>query len=212
MWLIVGLGNPGAKYLLTRHNVGFMALDFLAKSVGVRNNDARSEFDAQTIDFKWDSEPVKLVKPQTFMNLSGESVGELSRFYKVPNDRVVIVHDELDLPFGQIRLKTSGGDGGHNGLKSLIQHLGGNDFLRLRIGVGRPPQPGPDAAAYVLQNFTNQEQEALPEILNRATDAIEAVVFDGVLKAMNTFNGQKTEQKSEGIAAAFTSLIPKKKD
>jgi peptidyl-tRNA hydrolase, PTH1 family len=174
--------------MLTRHNAGFMALDFLVKSVGVRNDDARAEFDGQTVDFKWDTEPIKLVKPQTFMNHSGDCVGELARFYKIPVDRILVVHDELDLPFGQLRLKAGGGDGGHNGLKSLTEKLGTNEYLRLRIGIGRPPQPGPDAAAYVLQKFSPEEQQAWPEILNRAVDAMEAVVFDGALKAMNIFN------------------------
>jgi len=106
MWLIVGLGNPGSKYLLTRHNVGFMAVDFMVKSLGVRNDDARSEHQARTINFKWENETVKLAKPETFMNLSGEAVGAITHFYKIPIEKIIIVHDELDLPFGQIRLKT----------------------------------------------------------------------------------------------------------
>jgi peptidyl-tRNA hydrolase, PTH1 family len=188
MWLIVGLGNPGSKYLLTRHNVGFMTLDFLAKSVGVRNDDARSEFKAQTVDFRWDGTPVKLVKPQTFMNLSGESVGEMVRYLKAPLEHLVVVHDELDLPFGQVKLKSGGGSGGNNGLKSLIEHLESENFLRVRIGVGRPPAPQMDPADFLLQSFSKDEQTALPSILETAVDAIEMVVFEGVTKAMNVFN------------------------
>jgi PTH1 family peptidyl-tRNA hydrolase len=188
MWLIVGLGNPGSKYLLTRHNAGFMALDYLVKSIGVRNEDGKQDFKANTIDFKWDDQPVKLVKPLTYMNKSGESVGEIMRYYKIPVEKVIIVYDDLDTPFGQIRLKTKGGDGGHNGIKSLIEHLSGNEFLRVRIGIGRPPHPDMDPADYVLQNFSKQEQPALPDILNTALDAIEMVVFEGAVKAMNTFN------------------------
>src|ERR1700722_18533242 len=109
MWIIVGLGNPGSKYLMTRHNLGWMALDYLAMGAGVKMDDAKTEHEAQTLTFKWDSEPVKLVKPQTFMNLSGESVGALVRFYKVELSRVVVVYDELDLPFGQMRLRKDGG-------------------------------------------------------------------------------------------------------
>lgn len=188
MWLIVGLGNPGSKYLLTRHNVGFMAVDFLVKAAGVRNDDARDEHQAKTVTFKWDTEQVKLVKPETFMNLSGESVGSLSKFYKVPIDHVLIVQDDLDQPFGQIRLKSSSGAGGHNGIDSIIEHLGTNEFLRVKIGIGRSPIAGMDPAAWVLQNFSKEEQAKLPEILDTAVDAIEAVVFDGPVKAMNEFN------------------------
>src|SRR5690242_9998749 len=133
MWLIVGLGNPGSKYLLNRHNVGFAALDYLTKAVGVRNDDGKSEHKGRTIDFKWDGEPVKLVKPETFMNLSGDCVAELAQYYKIDTEHIIIVHDELDLPFGQIRLKQKGGDGGHNGVSSLIENLGSDEFLRLRI-------------------------------------------------------------------------------
>ncbi len=195
MWLIVGLGNPGSKYLLTRHNVGFMTLDFFVKSVGVRNDDGKQEHKAQTIDFKWEDKQVKLVKPLTFMNKSGESVGEIMRYYKVPLENIIIVYDDLDTPYGQVRLKQKGGDGGHNGIKSLIEQLGTNEFLRVRIGIGRPPHPEMDPGDYVLQNFSKQEQPLLPDLLNTAVDAIEMAVFEGPLKAMNTFN---TKPKEEG--------------
>ncbi len=194
MWLVVGLGNPGPKYLMTRHNVGFMAVDFLAKGIGVRNEAAKSEFQSHTIDFRWEETPVKLVKPQTFMNLSGEAVGELMRFYKVEMDHLLIIFDDLDTSFGQIRLKSSSGDGGHNGLKSLIQHLGSTEFMRIKVGIGRPVHPDQEAADYVLQKFNQTEQEKLAEILNITVDAVESVIFDGPLKAMNTFN---TKNKGE---------------
>jgi len=190
VWLIVGLGNPGSKYLLTRHNVGFMAVDYLAKSVGVRNDDVKVEHNASTISFKWENEPVKLVKPQTFMNLSGESVSALLHYYKVEVGKLIIIVDDVDLPFGKIRMRSGSGDGGHNGLKSLIQHLG-NEFLRIRIGVCRPLNPEMDTADWVLKNFSKEEQAALPEILNTVTDAIEMTVFEGATKAMNEFNGPK---------------------
>lgn len=188
MWLIVGLGNPGSRYLLTRHNVGFMALDYLVQSVGARNSDGKPEMQATTIDFKWDTEAVKLVKPQTYMNLSGESVGELSRYFKVPIDKIIVVHDDVDQPFGQIRIKEKSGDGGHNGIKSLIEHLGTNEFVRVKIGIGRPANTQMETADYVLQKFSSEEQEKLPDIISKAVDAVEGIIFDGVVKAMNTFN------------------------
>jgi len=195
MWLIVGLGNPGSKYLLNRHNVGFVAIDYLSKSVGVRNEEGKSEHQGKTVDFKWESEPVKLVKPETFMNLSGDCVSDIVNFYKIETEKIIIVHDELDLPFGQMRLKKKGGDGGHNGVSSLIERLGTDDFLRVRIGIGRPPHPEMSPASFVLQNFSKEEQASLPTILEKAVDAIEAIVFDDPLKAMNTFNTRDKEKE-----------------
>jgi PTH1 family peptidyl-tRNA hydrolase len=191
MWLIAGLGNPGSKYLLTRHNVGFMALDFLTKAVGVRDGDGKSELKGRVVDFRWENEQIKLVKPETFMNLSGECVGPVLNYYKIDIDHLIIVHDDMDQPFGQIRIKQKSGDGGHNGLKSLIEVLGTNDFLRVKIGVGRPPHPGMDPADHVLQNFTKTEQASLGLILDRTVDALEMIVFEGGTKAMNVFNAKE---------------------
>jgi PTH1 family peptidyl-tRNA hydrolase len=197
MWLIVGLGNPGSKYLLTRHNVGFLALDYLTKAVGVRDVEGKSECKGRTIDFKWDAEPVKLVKPETFMNLSGECVGELMRYYKIDLEHVVVVYDDMDIPLGQIRVKQkSGGGSSHNGIKSLVEHLGTNDFLRVKIGIGRPPHKEMDPANFVLQNFSKTEQESLNATLERAVDALEMIVFDDVTKAMNVFN---VKESKDGI-------------
>ncbi|MCC6278894.1 MAG: aminoacyl-tRNA hydrolase [Oligoflexia bacterium] len=193
MWLIVGLGNPGSKYLLTRHNVGFMALDYLCQGAGVPSENGKVEHKAMTIDFKWDSEPVKLVKPQTYMNLSGESVSALLQYYKIPIEKLLVIHDDLDQPFGQIRIKSQSGDGGHNGLKSLIETLGTNNFLRVKIGIGRPQDPRFEIADYVLQKFSKTESEVLPDVLNEAVDAIECVIFDGPINAMNRFNVRKKE-------------------
>jgi PTH1 family peptidyl-tRNA hydrolase len=186
--MIVGLGNPGSKYLLTRHNVGFMALDYLAKGIGI--TDARVEEKCLISQFKWDGNPIIFVKPQTFMNVSGEGVQPLAHFYKVPVEQILVIHDELDLPFGAVRVKQNGGSSGHNGLNSLIEKLGGNAFPRVRIGIGRPVDARMDVAAFVLQKFSAEENQKLPEILNQAADAIEAVVFDGLTKAMNKFNAQ----------------------
>jgi peptidyl-tRNA hydrolase, PTH1 family len=198
MWLIVGLGNPGSKYLLTRHNVGWMALDFFVKAIGARVDGVKREHEADTITFNWDSEQIKLVKPQTFMNLSGESVGAIARFYKIEPTNILVLHDDMDQPFGQMRIKTKSGDGGHNGIKSLIAMLGTNDFPRIKIGIGRPAIAGMDPADYVLQNFSAQERGALAEILNQVNDAVETLVFEGLTKAMNTFN-RKKEDTENGI-------------
>ena len=165
-----------------------MALDFLVKAVGARNEDAREEHKAITITFNWDTEPVKLAKPITYMNLSGDSVQALAHYYKIPLDHILVVHDEMDLPFGEIRFKTKGGDGSHNGLTSLLEKLGTGDFLRLRIGIGRNYPEGSDPAKWLLRNFSKEEQAQLPEIFNNVVDAIESVVFDGPVVAMNKFN------------------------
>lgn len=186
MWLIVGLGNPGAKYTFTRHNVGFLAVDFLLNCLEVKQ-EPKEEFQALTNQFNWDSEVIKVAKPMTYMNLSGESVGEICRFYKIPVENVLVIQDDLDQPFGQIRLKAASGDGGHNGIKSLAQHLSSNDFIRLKIGIGRPVEKM-DPAAYVLQKFSDEENEKLSEILNKSVDAIEEVIFEGAESAMNKFN------------------------
>lgn len=170
-----------------------MAMDYLVKVTGARNDDAKLEFKAQTISFRWDTTQVLLAKPQTMMNLSGESVGEIMRYYKIPIEQLIVVHDDMDQPFDSIRIKAKSGDGGHNGVKSLIEHLGTTEFLRVKIGVGRPPHAEMDPADYVLQNFSKQEQAGLPEILNRATDALECIVFDGVTAAMNRFNTKVKE-------------------
>jgi PTH1 family peptidyl-tRNA hydrolase len=188
MWLIVGLGNPGSKYLLTRHNLGFMALDYLVKSVGVRNDDSKLEHKANTINFLWETQPIKLAKPETFMNLSGESVQPLAHFYKIPPDHIIVVHDELDLPFGRMQIKVKGGAGGHNGISSIIEKLGTDEFIRLRLGIGRSPIAGMETADWVLQKFSKEDQNLLPDFLNTAVDAIESIVFDGAMTAMNTFN------------------------
>ena len=193
MWMIVGLGNPGSKYLLTRHNVGFMALDFFVKSMGAESAKPKSEAKAITTSFSVDGVPLLLVKPQTFMNLSGESVGELMRYYKIPLEKILVVHDDLDQAFGSLRIKTSSGDGGHNGIKSLIEHLGTNEFPRVKIGIGRPLNPEMEVANYVLQNFSKTEQTSLPDLLNLSVDAIESVIFEGQITAMNKFNGKKIE-------------------
>jgi PTH1 family peptidyl-tRNA hydrolase len=185
MWLIVGLGNPGSKYLFTRHNVGFMAIDVLAQSLGVKFQD---KFKSQFALSQLAGEDVALAKPQTFMNLSGESVQMISGFYKIGLEKIIVLHDDLDQPFGQIRLHKNRGHGGHNGIKSITQLMGSMDYARIKIGVGRPPHPDFSVADYVLQNFSADEMKGLPPVLERSLDAAEAIMQKGVEKSATEFN------------------------
>ena len=185
-WLIVCLGNPGPKYECTRHNAGFMTADALAKKLGVSINRAR--FKALTASAEINGEKVLLMKPQTFMNLSGEAVGEAARFYKIPSDHVIVVSDEVSLPLGKLRVRMKGSAGGHNGLKSIIAALGSDDFPRVRVGVGAPPHPDYDMADWVLSVFRNQDLEDMLTAASRAADAVITYVTDGPERAMNRFN------------------------
>jgi len=186
MWMIVGLGNPGAKYLMTRHNIGFMALDAFTASLG--NLPSREERQAVTCKFNLEGQELLLVKPQTYMNKSGESVRALMDFYKIDLEKLIVVHDEIEIPFGDIRIQKNRGPGGHNGLKSINEVLGTQDYLRIRLGVGRSPNPKMDVAAWVLQNFSPEEQTRLREFLDVAGDALECLLFEGAAKAATKFN------------------------
>jgi peptidyl-tRNA hydrolase, PTH1 family len=184
-WLVVGLGNPGAGYSGNRHNVGFMVADLLAARMGSRYKAHKAR--ADVVEGRLGGERVVLAKPRTFMNDSGGPVGALRDFYKVPLDRVVVVHDELDLPFSGLRLKLGGGDNGHNGLKSVRGALGSGEFHRVRLGIGRPPGRM-DAAAFVLRDFGSTERKELDVNLEQAADAVEALLTEGLEKAQNAFN------------------------
>jgi PTH1 family peptidyl-tRNA hydrolase len=183
--LIVGLGNPGRAHAFNRHNVGFMAVDKLALRAGIELRRVQSK--AIVGSGRLADRPVILAKPQTFMNLSGEAVGALAGYYRIPPAAILVVYDELDIPFGVIRLREKGGAGGHNGMRSLIQHLG-NDFPRLRLGIGRPPGRM-DAAAYVLQDFGRDELPLVSEMLTTAGEAIESFVRHGINLTMTRYNG-----------------------
>ena len=185
-WLIVFLGNPGPKYECTRHNAGFMAGDALAKKLGVSIN--RLRFRALTAAAEINGEKVLLMKPQTFMNLSGEAVGQAARFYKIPPERVLVVSDEISLPLGKLRVRPKGSAGGHNGLKSIIASLGSDAFPRIRIGVGAPPHPDYDMADWVLSVFRNQDLEDMLAASDRAAEAVTTYISDGPERAMNRFN------------------------
>jgi|SRR5215831_6412399 len=184
-WLIIGLGNPGAEYAGHRHNSGFMVADVLAGRIGARFKRDRSR--AVVASGRLAGFPVTLAKPQTFMNLSGGPVAALRSFYKLPPERIVVIHDELDIPFDTIRLKLGGGDNGHNGLRSVTAALGTRDYFRVRVGIGRPPGRM-DAADYVLHDFSAAERKLLPLVLERAADAVETLLRHGLAAAQNEFH------------------------
>jgi len=185
-FLIAGLGNPGREYKDNRHNVGFMMIDRIAVRLNARGMKVQSK--AIVMDARHEDKKLILAKPQTFMNLSGQSVQGLTHFYKVPLENLIILSDDLDIPFGTIRIRASGGPGGQRGLGSIIEKLGTKDIPRLRIGIGRPPGRM-DPAKYVLQNFSRDEVNELSSILDRGTEAVFAFVTDGLNKAMNEYNG-----------------------
>jgi PTH1 family peptidyl-tRNA hydrolase len=197
MHLVVGLGNPGKRYALTRHNAGFMAVDTLSSRTGA--DCSRSQFGALVDRTDVSSNPVVLAKPQSFMNRSGQPVASLKGYYKVDAEQVVVVHDELDLPFGTVKVKLGGGHGGHNGLRDIMKHFSGKDFVRVRVGVSRPP-PGWDVANYVLAPWTGDEQDQLEDVMRRAADAVEVIVSDGAKSAMNQIN-QRRSVTSEAPSA-----------
>ena len=184
--LIVGLGNPGPKYLWTRHNAGFIVLDRFAHLAGIAVS--KKSFSGLYGEGNYKGERVLLLKPQTFMNLSGRSVAEALRFHKLTTADLLIIHDDLDIPFGQIKFKENGGHGGHNGLRSLHQQLGGGDYPRLRFGINRP-QHG-DMADYVLNNFGKQEMADLPQLVDGIVDALEMFLLEGLAKAMSIYNNR----------------------
>ena len=183
--LIVGLGNPGPEHAANRHNVGFRCVERLAAAHGL-TFDKRQKNGRVALGTILDRRVV-LVKPQTFMNESGRAVVALARFYQVPPEQMLVCYDDLDLPLGTVRLRPEGGSGGHKGMRSIIEHLGGQSFPRLRLGIGRPPGRM-DPAAYVLQDFTVEEQSLLDETLERAVAAIEAWLREGVVMAMSRHN------------------------
>jgi len=188
-WLVVGLGNPGREYAGNRHNVGFLVADLLASRVGAKFGQPKRAH-AQVAEGRLGFGGPKLIlaKPLTFMNLSGAPVAALCQFFKVPVENVVAVHDELDVPFGQVRAKRGGGEGGHNGLRSMSKSLGTKEYARVRFGIGRPPGRQ-DPADYVLSDFGGAERKELGFLVDRAADVVEAVVLEGVEWAQNKYHG-----------------------
>ncbi len=188
--MIVGLGNPGPRYARNRHNVGFQIVDELAAKHGLSFE--KRQFKALIASGVIDGQRVLLVKPQTFMNLSGEAVQPLAHYYKIDLPDLMVVFDDMDLPLGVIRLRPFGGAGGHNGMKSIIQRLGSNRFPRLRVGIDRPPGRM-DPAAYVLQDFNPEEEEIMVQVRDRAVRALETWLTEGIDAAMNAFNRPETQ-------------------
>ena len=194
MKIIVGLGNPGIQYQMTRHNIGFQVVDRLAKinhlSICIKR--FKSLYGTGWIQ----SQQVVLAKPMTFMNRSGEAVKKAANYFHFKMEDLVVVHDDLDLPFGRLRFKQKGGDGGHQGVRSIVETMGGKNFLRLRVGIGRPPQ-GVDPAEYVLEAFDKTEQSHLEEILSQAAESLRVMLLEGLEKAMNQF------QKRDRLVSLF---------
>jgi len=190
-FLIVGLGNPGPNYRQNRHNIGFMVVNALAESLNIPMQ--RVEMRALVGKGFLGGKRVILAKPQTYMNSSGQSVAPLARFYKIPLEQLMVVHDDLDLPFGTLRLRPLGGTGGQKGMESIIKLLGTHDFPRLRVGIGRPPGRM-DPADYVLHDFDPPQQNLLPEVLDAAVKAIRTFVLEGIEASMNAYNGRLSDE------------------
>jgi PTH1 family peptidyl-tRNA hydrolase len=189
--IIVGLGNPGTQYRMSRHNIGFQVVERVAQinHISIRTKRFSSLYGTGRIN----SQQVVLSKPMTFMNRSGEAVKKATDFFHLRVEDIVVIHDDLDLPFGRLRFKRRGGDGGHQGVRSIIERMGGNNFLRLKVGIGRPPQDT-DAADYVLDIFDRIEQSLLDQILSQAAESLKDMLLEGVEKAMNQYQKKKTEE------------------
>ena len=184
--VIVGLGNPGNKYENTRHNVGFRVIDILSQKHGIKVDRLRHK--ALIGDGSIKEERVLLVKPQTFMNLSGECVRDIAEWYKLPAENIIVIYDDVDLPVGTVRIRPKGSSGTHNGMKSVIYQLQSDEFPRIRIGIGKAPE-GWDLADYVLSRFGGNESEMIGKSIEKAADAVAAMITDGVAAAMNLYNG-----------------------
>ena len=188
VWLIVGLGNPGREYEKTRHNAGWRAIDRIAEKLGCKIDKAKFQGLYTQVSYKGDK--LFLLKPMTYMNLSGRSVLQLSAFFKVPPARIIVLFDDISLEPGRLRLRKDGSAGGHNGIKSIIQELGSQDFPRVKIGVGAKPHPDYDLADWVLSTFTAQEETALSPAIDRAADAALCIIEKGIAEASNRYSGK----------------------
>ena len=186
--LIAGLGNPGREYARTRHNAGFMVAERLAERARASWSNER-KFAANVARWERDGQKVLLVMPETFINASGEAVGGIAAFYQISPRQVLVIVDDADLPFGQIRMRPSGSSGGHHGLESIEQHLATRDYPRLRVGIGREPDSAREITGYVLSDFSRADRELLDKVLTRACDQVECWLTDGIQAAMNRFNG-----------------------
>ena len=188
-WLIVGLGNPGKEYQSTRHNVGFCAIDLLAQSLNCKID--KSKFQGLYGQTTYNGQKLFLLKPQTFMNLSGRSVLQLSAYYQIPPERIIVIFDDISLEPGRLRIRAEGSAGGHNGIKSIIQSLGSQDFPRVKVGVGNKANPEQDLADWVLSSFSASEEKELSNALNNAADAALCIIEKGTQAAANMYNGKQ---------------------
>lgn len=188
-WLIVGLGNPGSEYARSRHNTGFRCLDLLAETLGCKVE--KLKFQGLYTVVSWKGKKLFLLKPQTYMNLSGRSVLQLSAYFHIPPQRIIVLFDDISLPVGRLRVRGEGSAGGHNGIKSIIAELGSQDFPRVKIGVGAKPTPDYDLADWVLSTFSANEEKALAVSLKNGAEAALAIIEDGVPEAANRYNGSK---------------------
>ncbi len=195
MWLLVGLGNPGPRYARNRHNAGFMVIDEIRRRAG--DPPCRLKMGAELSEMSLAGESVLLCKPMEFMNCSGQAVQRVAAFWKIPPAQAVVVHDELDVPFGRLKLGMGGGAGGHNGVASVMQEWGTPDFARVRVGIGRPPAAW-DTADYVLADFRDEERSQLPEMIETAADASETIIKRGLQVAMNRFNKRPKKESEAG--------------
>lgn len=185
-YIVAGLGNPGPIYQWTRHNAGFLFLDHLADLENI--SIARKSFSALSGEWNFAGQRLILLKPQTFMNVSGKSVMQSLQFHKLPISNLIVIHDELDLPFGVVRFKHGGGHGGHNGLRSIMEHLGKGDFIRLRIGIGKSPHG--DTTGHVLGRIPPDQMESLPRVLDGAMEMLKAMLKEGLPKSMSLYNNR----------------------
>ncbi|MGY0373621.1 aminoacyl-tRNA hydrolase [Clostridium sp. JNZ J1-5] len=189
MYLIVGLGNPGKEYEHTRHNVGFDIIDLIAEEYNIDLN--RKKFKGIYGDGRIGSERVLILKPMTYMNLSGESIKEVLSFYKIPNENIILIYDDISLEVGRLRIREKGSAGGHNGIKSTIAHLGSDLFPRIKVGVGQPS--GNNLVSHVLGKFSEEDREKLSKTFKIASKAVESIITEGTVEAMNKFNGFRAE-------------------
>lgn len=197
MILIAGLGNPGKEYENTRHNVGFLTIDKIAEDVGVKIT--KKGFQSLYNLGQFEESKILLLKPQTYMNNCGNALREAREFYKIDTDNIIVIHDEMDLPLGRIKLKKDGGSAGHNGIKSIIPNIGSDNFARVRVGVGKPYDKN-NVIKHVLSGFSKEERQQLPEVIESARDSVFAIIVSGIEKAMNEFNirAEKNFENEEG--------------
>ena len=195
MFLVAGLGNPGEKYHLTRHNIGFLFLDYLADKLRV--NFSATKWQADVAKAMFGTEQVLLLKPQTFMNLSGNAVAGAAVFYKIPPEKIIVIHDDLDMPLGRVKVVVNRGTGGHNGIRSIVSLLGSKDFIRVKAGIGRPIEAIP-IERYVLTKMTDSEIACVQGMMDIVYESVRIIIRDGAGLAMNRINSSKIDAKSDG--------------